>query len=313
MKSSRIPTSLLLLTLPTLVLAKGWVKDPQTGCEIWTVSADAASWSGACVSGKASGNGTVTYKKDGKLFSTYKGEVGNGDLNGQGVYIWADEDRYEGQFKNGKSNGQGVYIWADGSRYEGQFKDGKPNGQGVGTYKDGNRYEGQFKDGKRHGQGVYLWADGDRYEGQFKDGKSNGQGVYLWADGDRYEGQFKDGKKYGQGVFVFGSGKFKGDRYEVQWANDQLVQVAGVPKSAGASSSTSDNAEAESHRRRFNACLSQCEATKSNMQAMCVGMSDQSKYGIFDSSPRNQCEMKVDDAERHCQNACWNLLGIGNL
>lgn len=55
MKPRHILPALLLLILPTLVLAKGWVTDPNTGCELWTLSADAASWDGACIDGKASG------------------------------------------------------------------------------------------------------------------------------------------------------------------------------------------------------------------------------------------------------------------
>lgn len=212
MKPRHLLLALLLLTLPTLVLAKGWVKDPNTGCELWTFSANAASWDGACIGGKASGNGIATYKKDCKLFSIYEGEVEDGKFNGQGVYIWADGRRYEGAWRNEQQHGLGRQTNADGSLY-----------------------------------------------------------------------------------------------HEGQWANGQAVQVAAAPEPAGASSSTSDTAEAERCERNRNACLKQCEATKSNMQAMCAGMSDEAKYGIFDSSPKNQCQLKTYDAERQCQSACWSL------
>ena len=235
MKPRQILAALLMLTLPSLVLAEGWVTDPNTGCEIWTDSADAASWNGACVGGKASGNGIITYKKNGKLFSTYKGEVEDGKLNGLGVYLWASGSRYEGQCKDDKRNGQGVYLWESGSRYE-----------------------GAWRNDQRHGLGRQTNADGSLY-------------------------------------------------HEGQWANGQPVRVAAAPEPARASSSTSDNAEAENRSRNRNACLNQCDATKSNMQAICAGMSDEAKYGIFDSSPRNQCQMKIYDAERHCQSACRNL------
>lgn len=217
MKPRHILAALLLLTLPTLVLAEGWVTDPNTGCELWAVNADAASWDGACIGGKASGNGIITYKKNGKLFSTYKGEVEDGKLNGLGVYLWANGDRYEGQCKDDKRNGQGVYLW-----------------------KDGRRYEGAWRNDQQHGLGRQTNADGSLY-------------------------------------------------HEGQWANGQPVQVAAAPEPADASSSASDNAEAENRERNRKACLKQCEATKSNMLAVCAGMSTISEYG-FNNSPRTQCE-----------------------
>lgn len=150
MKLRHIPAALLLLTLPTLALAKGWVKDPNTGCEIWTNTADAASWDGACVGGKASGNGTITYKKDG---SKYEGDVEDGKTHGQGVYVFGSGefkgDRYEGQFKDGKFNGQGVYVWKDGRRYEGAWENNQRHGLGKMTNADGSLFhEGQWANGQ---------------------------------------------------------------------------------------------------------------------------------------------------------------------
>jgi hypothetical protein len=147
MKLRHLP--ILLLALPTFVLADGWAKDPITGCEFMIDFADSASWDGACVGGKASGNGTITEKIAGKISSTYKGEVVDGKPNGQGIVVYSGY-RYEGQFKDGKPNGQGVRIWYDGSRYEGAWKDNRESGLGKETAADGSLiYEGQWENGKR--------------------------------------------------------------------------------------------------------------------------------------------------------------------
>lgn len=127
--------------------------------------------------------------------------------------------------------------------------------------------------------------------------------MYIWADGRRYEGAWRNDQRHGLGRETNADGSLY---HEGQWANGQPVQVAAAPESADASSSTSDNAEAENRERNRKACLKQCEATKSNMQAMCAGMSDESKY-VLDNSPRTECQMKTYDAERQCQSACWNL------
>ena len=40
-----------------------WLKDPTTGCQVWSgddgSAKEVASWSGSCASGKAIGNGTL--------------------------------------------------------------------------------------------------------------------------------------------------------------------------------------------------------------------------------------------------------------
>jgi hypothetical protein len=117
----------LLLNLPVLSMAEGWVKDPKTGCSIWTNSADGASWKGACIGGKASGTGTLISNKGGKPLSTYKGTMKEGRISGQGEVTYATGDRYIGQFKDGKRNGRGIMFTGGGSsRYEGLWKNDEP-------------------------------------------------------------------------------------------------------------------------------------------------------------------------------------------
>ena len=59
--------------------AELWLKDPTTGCEIWSDSLETdkevPTWSGSCVDGKASGLGVlVVHDKDGLLL-VFNGEV----------------------------------------------------------------------------------------------------------------------------------------------------------------------------------------------------------------------------------------------
>lgn len=51
----------------------------------------------------------------------YDGDFLNGNLNGQGVVYFSNEDRYEGQFVN-KMEGQGVFYYKDGEDTKGNSK-----------------------------------------------------------------------------------------------------------------------------------------------------------------------------------------------
>jgi len=78
---------------------------------------------------------------------------------------------YKGQVENGEPNGQGTLNLRNGEKYVGEWKNGRPHGQGTGTLPDGRKYVGEYKDGKRHGQGTYTHHDGRKYEGEWKDGE----------------------------------------------------------------------------------------------------------------------------------------------
>ena len=78
---------------------------------------------------------------------------------------------YKGQVENGEPNGQGTLNLHNGEKYVGEWKNGRPHGQGTGTLPDGRKYVGEYKDGKRHGQGTFTHHDGRKYEGEWKDGE----------------------------------------------------------------------------------------------------------------------------------------------
>ena len=48
--------------------------------------------------------------------------------------LFQNGDEYVGRFANGQINGHGVFSWADGRKYDGNFVKGKPHGNGMMTY-----------------------------------------------------------------------------------------------------------------------------------------------------------------------------------
>lgn len=83
----------------------------------------------------------------------YVGEVdaASRNLQGKGVYTFANGDRYEGEFFANRLQGKGIFKYANGDCYEGEFKDSKYNGKGILTHADGTKEEGNFADGKYMG------------------------------------------------------------------------------------------------------------------------------------------------------------------
>lgn len=85
----------------------------------------------------------------------YIGTWENNNINGQGVYTWADGRIYKGEYKNDKKYGYGIYTWADGRSYEGWWYKGKQYGLGKYTNEEGKDY---IKIGLKYG----LWENGKR-------------------------------------------------------------------------------------------------------------------------------------------------------
>lgn len=84
----------------------------RPGCHIWSHNSqpeETVTWSGACVDGKASGRGRVTwrYRKAGAWeTSSDEGPYSEGkDRDGHWVYFAADGGAYEGSVVNGKTDG----------------------------------------------------------------------------------------------------------------------------------------------------------------------------------------------------------------
>ena len=185
--------------------AGDWTADPATGCTAWNPNpqpGETITWSGACVDGKASGEGTLTYVQNGAAVQTVScSSFAEGVCSGKQKITSADGTTDEGETIKGAWQGKVVAIRPNGDRYEWQFVDGKRQKKGAYASADGHRYEGDFDNAtnSRSGKGIYVWPSGERYEGDFVNGKRTGKGIYNWPDGTRYEGEFVDGNKQGYG------------------------------------------------------------------------------------------------------------------
>ena len=124
-----------------------WSVTENQACQVWNHGNrdyEPFIWSGACVDGKASGEGRLTYRGGA---GAYEGDMRAGTMHGRGVLIWVDGFRYEGEFSEGRQHGFGTLFRANGDRYEGAWRHGRPHGHGTFTTADGETYEGAWRDG----------------------------------------------------------------------------------------------------------------------------------------------------------------------
>ena len=145
-----------------------WTLADDRPCLVWRhfppALSESYTWSGACVDGKASGEGVLTYAWD---------QV----LNRGTEYV------YEGGMKAGKRHGHGTMV-SPSTTYEGEWRDGRQNGYGTLTWRHSRtRYEGEWHNGTRHGYGILTWSDGRRYEGEWCLDYRHGHGTKILERG----------------------------------------------------------------------------------------------------------------------------------
>lgn len=138
--------------------------------------------------------------------SQYKGEVQNGNANGQGSIQWPNGDRYTGQWQDNNPHGYGKKTFLDGSVYEGDFFNGVQQGKGTLTYPDGTTYKGDWKSGSPHGLGIFAFKNAGTYEGAVYLGLPHGKGTFSYSNGDLYDGQWEHGKRVGHGKLRYANG-----------------------------------------------------------------------------------------------------------
>ncbi len=135
-----------------------WIADPN-GCKVVNPrprARESISWSGECVSGIANGEGRLAWFLKGKLTGTFTGTLVAGQLEGQGVYEYANGDRYEGEFYASRYDGRGVYTYANGNRYEGDFVAGIATRSGALQLTDGQRFKTDFVSGRTNVVADYM-------------------------------------------------------------------------------------------------------------------------------------------------------------
>jgi len=252
--------------------AELWLKDPTTGCEIWSDSLETdkevPTWSGSCVDGKASGLGVlVVHDKDGLLL-VFNGEVLGGKANGAGVLrLRNDEhggfDRYLGRFENNKPMGDGIFESSEGWRFEarfdgsfdsgsgtlrvyantdegndavirGNFRNGEPVGPALAFYEtpEGEAYFGGIENGARDGFGTLVHANDDAYIGEFVKGMASGFGSYEAAEGSTMVGQYQDGAPNGPGTYIASNG----DTYQGVFVDGKVEGLVLVTREDGSQS-----------------------------------------------------------------------------
>jgi hypothetical protein len=141
---------------------------------------------GQCVGDCENGKGKFIFEKS---LDQYEGNFLDGKFHGYGVLkIYKGKNKkvkifdiYEGMFSFDQMDGEGIYKYANGDTISGIFSKNKLNGIGTARngYIDKNYgyiYSGTFKENKFNGYGVYKYPDGSFYAGEFKEGKMSGLG-----------------------------------------------------------------------------------------------------------------------------------------
>ena len=155
------------------------------------------TWTGACSSGIAEGEGTLTWNY--RWNSTYTiifeatGHFQNGRKQGQWVYRKQGVNVKEG---NSQPDSLGWKV------SEGPYVNGKKHGQWVERAWNSSRglREGPYVNGKKHGQWVWrlpgTWVDKETYANDVLHGPK----VVRWHDGTVQEGSFVNGERHGRWV-----------------------------------------------------------------------------------------------------------------
>ena len=113
---------------PLQPFGPNWIIAENQPCQLYNPYPEpdeTVTWSGACVNGKASGEGRQVWR-------TRHGEL-----------------VFYGGMRDGKVHGQGTYTTARGTRYEGEWRDGKRQGQVTITFSNGAAKTCEFRDDKR--------------------------------------------------------------------------------------------------------------------------------------------------------------------
>ena len=179
------------LTFPPFILAD-WRSDAISGAMFWVPDSSGGStgrWNGPTDNeGYATGDGMLSFFRNGKLTSQYTGTMSSGKIDGyvKATYL-TDGPRlsYEGEIVNFQEHGQGTLRFKSGAVYTGSFKYEQMDGFGDYRHAGGTRYIGQFVNGNMEGVGTFYNLDGSFYNGEFSNDEQHGEGVLTRADGQR--------------------------------------------------------------------------------------------------------------------------------
>lgn len=195
-----------------------WIKDPTTGCQVWSgddgTSKEVIAWSGACADEKAIGIGSLVATDIDGLALVYNGEMKAGKLEGWGILKFRNSetgefDRYIGNFSNSLPKGNGIYDSSEGWRLEGYFNGAFDSGEGtLYLEKNNSVIRGEFKDGDLVGEAFiyYETEEGEMYFGDMNEGARDGFGTLVHKNDDSYVGEFEKGVAAGVGIYEYDNG-----------------------------------------------------------------------------------------------------------
>ena len=148
---------LMILSLPMKALPDTvtWITDKQ-GCKVANIApqeGESITWSGECEKGYASGEGTLTWFRNGIKTEIYEGMMVEGYAEGRGQLKRAGS-RYVGEWKHSLQDGRGRYEDADGSWYQGEWSEGQPHGRGQMMTPDGQLLRGYWNKGEFEDEGA---------------------------------------------------------------------------------------------------------------------------------------------------------------
>lgn len=203
------------------------------------------------------GNGTAISLKDGKIlkgnwvdgkltgfgsiiipsYSTYIGEILNGDMHGNGKLTFhQNNDKknkfhiFEGNWEKNIFDGKGKIIYSTGSVYEGEINIFKRHGKGIYTTSNGCTFNGTWTNDILKGECILsvdnriihcnwsgithvgkcniIYESGIIYEGYCStDYLPNGQGKMTYLDGSVYDGEWVNGLRDGFGELRMANGQ----------------------------------------------------------------------------------------------------------
>ena len=156
-------------------------------------------------------------------FFCYEGSWKDGNMEGEGKYVFEDGSIFKGSFKSNFQHGKGQATYHCGTIYIGEWQNGYPHGKGRVVYKNGLIYEGTWKSGRRHGKGLLSYPNGSYYEGGFSKGKFHGKGKFV-SKGNclTYSGGFKRGYVARIGTVTFPNGR----KCRKEWPNEYLFKCS---------------------------------------------------------------------------------------
>lgn len=119
-----------------------WTLTETHQCKVRNIHSNhTAKWSGGCQDGYVEGMGTLEWYKDDKLTGTYVGSFSQGNMQGKGVYTWANGSKYDGEYKDGQRHGLGKLTLVKGDNGIASYDNGEWQGD---TY----IAQGEFVNGK---------------------------------------------------------------------------------------------------------------------------------------------------------------------